>query len=151
MVEEHINYYPYRSLDNSFTEVSQNVFVIETYSTSNATEFTSSLSCYDDCGNLLYSAYWDYNKELWVPATYGYNNYGQLIWAKDANGSKTNYLSDEWDRFKKVTDLQGNYHAFSYDLYQDFKDAVAFGSFIALHGHGGVGRNLWECPKFLEL
>ncbi|WP_207650522.1 RHS repeat-associated core domain-containing protein, partial [Desulforamulus aeronauticus] len=35
---------------------------------------------------------------------------------KDANGNKTNYVSDEWGRLKRVTNPQGNYHAFDYDI-----------------------------------
>ncbi|SHL05470.1 DUF6531 domain-containing protein, partial [Desulforamulus aeronauticus] len=116
VVMDNYAYYNHVYLNEPSVEEPQVTFCVRNYQTKNGSIFSDNYNYYDDQGNLLFSEYYDYERGIWVPATYGYNNYGQLVWAKDANGNKTNYVSDEWGRLKKVTNPQGNYHAFDYDI-----------------------------------
>ncbi|TEB16645.1 tRNA3(Ser)-specific nuclease WapA precursor [Pelotomaculum sp. FP] len=95
----------------------QRVLRVRYYKTKNGSIFLDTYSYYNDQGNLSHTIYYDYEREDWILAGNAYNNYGQLIWVKDANGNETNYQSDEWDRLKKVTDPQGNYYTFGYDIF----------------------------------
>lgn len=70
-----------------------------------ASTITETESYYDDHRNLQLAKNWDYDRLAWVTATYGYNTYGQLIWSKDANNNQTSYLTDEWDRLQKVSNV----------------------------------------------
>ena len=94
------HYYNYIDLSGSWIETPQRTFGVENYSTANGSQFKYSLDLYDDHGNLLLSQYWDYNRGVYVPRIYGYDNYDQLTWLKDANGNQTTYQSDEWGRLK---------------------------------------------------
>ncbi len=116
VVEDNFEYDNYIYPGNPSVEDPQRTFRVRNYKTENGSLFSDAYSYYDDHGNLLLAMYWDYDRGIWVPATYGYNKYGQLTWTKDANGYKTKYLSDEWNRLKKVTDPQGNFHTFDYDI-----------------------------------
>ncbi|MFZ5596903.1 MAG: RHS repeat-associated core domain-containing protein [Bacillota bacterium] len=78
-------------------------------------------SYYGDNGNLLLSKYWDYDRQVWVPATYTYDSYGKLTGVKDALNNQTGYQIDEWGRLKRVTNAQGNYHQFVYDTFNRTK------------------------------
>jgi RHS repeat-associated protein len=98
-------------------ETPQWTFRVRNYRTKNGAIFSNTYSYYDDHGNLLYTQYYDYDRGAWVPVAYNYNSYGQLIWTKDANVNETDYLIDEWDRLKRVTDPQGNYYAYDYDIF----------------------------------
>ena len=115
-------YYSYQYPDDPFIEDSpQRTFGVINWKTKNGAQFSNTYSYYDDHGNLIFAKYYDYDRSTYVPAAYAYNQYGQLTWAKNANSNKTNYLSDEWGRLKKITDPQGNYHAFNYDIYNRTK------------------------------
>ena len=111
-------------LDDPSVENPQYTYEVRNYRTKNSGIFSDTYSYYDDHGNLLFSKYYDYDRSIWIPETYGYNNYGQLIWTKDANSNKTDYLSDEWGRLKRVTDPQGNHHAFDYDIVNHTKTST---------------------------
>lgn len=62
-------------------------FRVGNYRTKNGSTFFYTYSYYNDHGNLLFAKYYDYDRSIWIPVTYEYNNYGQLIWIKDANGN----------------------------------------------------------------
>ncbi|KAF1084288.1 tRNA(Glu)-specific nuclease WapA precursor [Sporotomaculum syntrophicum] len=115
-VQDYTDYYNFVNLSGAWIETPQRTFSVENYSTANGSMFKYSIDLYDDHGNLLLSRYYDLNKGVYVPTVYGYDNYDQLTWLKDANGNNTTYQSDEWGRLKKVTDPQGNYHALAYNL-----------------------------------
>ena len=78
--------------------------------------FNQSKGYYDDHGKLQLSRFFDYEKNQWAPTTYTYNNYGQLTSVKDAQNNITGCDLDSWDRLTRVTDPQGNYHDFQYDI-----------------------------------
>ncbi|MGI6712263.1 MAG: RHS repeat domain-containing protein [Bacillota bacterium] len=81
-----------------------------------------SYNYYDDYSNLLISEYWDNNISIWVRTKYKYDNYGQLLWSKDAQNRQTSYLIDEWGRVKTITDPQGNKYQYTYNIYRNTKN-----------------------------
>ncbi|MDF9409599.1 hypothetical protein L7E55_14770 [Pelotomaculum isophthalicicum JI] len=93
----------------------QRLLRVRSYKTNNGSTFSDTYNYYDDHGKMLLSKYYDYESTYWIPTVYGYNDYGQLSSLR-VIGNVTNYLSDEWGRLQKVTDPQGNYYNFDYDI-----------------------------------
>lgn len=58
-----------------------------------------------------------------INRTYGYNSYGQLIWAMDPYEKQTSYNIDGWGRLIDVTDDAGNKQTIEYDIYNRTKTA----------------------------
>ncbi|KAF1083693.1 tRNA(Glu)-specific nuclease WapA precursor [Sporotomaculum syntrophicum] len=124
VVEDNTNYYYFVNLCEPLVETPQYTFCVYNYSTRNGSMFKCTYSYYDDHGNLLLSQYWDYAQGGYAPSVYGYDNYSQLAWCKDANGNKTTYQSDGWGRLQKVTDPQGNKYSIEHDIFNRTKTTI---------------------------
>ncbi len=109
-------------------------YTTKTVSGQSPVTIAQSYDYYDDYGNLLVSEYWDNDRSILVRTKYQYDNYGQLVWIKDAQDRQTNYEIDEWGRVETITDPQSNTYRYQYDIYHNTKTT----SFIP---QGGTEEN----------